>query len=171
MEDDEASGLIVKLPLLARSAFIRRASTVDQVRKVLALAGKRYPHAKFATIQHCLANAKVYQVVVLAGVARYVVVPRASNPWPRVSFSSADHTAIRTFAEEAIRNLQTHFPFVTCDGLVSVAVMLTKSGRFVVNNLRTLESNLHCEDHDQQLVLMQAVTDFWVGRLQLLIDI
>jgi len=108
VEDDEASGLIVKLPFLARSAFIRRASTVDQVRKVLALAGKRYPHAKFATIQHCLANAKVYQVVVLAGVARYVVVPRASNPWPRVSFSSADHTAIRTFAEEAIRNLQNH---------------------------------------------------------------
>ena len=122
VEDDEESGLIVKLPS--------------------------------------------YQVVLMAGVACCVVEPQALHSWPRVSFSSEDHTVITAFAEKSIATLKTNFPYVTCDGLVSVDVMQRKSGQLVIKEVHSLETNLFYKDFDQQLVMTQTVTDFWVGIIE-----
>jgi hypothetical protein len=164
MDDTQGEdGWVVKAPYETNSQIIKFCKTKAAVAATLkSLSISLSGCIPYLMVQPCLVNRTEYKVVLLAGVAAYVAsINQKGHGFNNKSFSKSPHTAIKRFAESAVKMLQINNPHSICGGLVRVDIMMNACGDLVVNEFESLEAAIYSSNPTLEFKARMWLVKYW----------
>jgi hypothetical protein len=166
---DEGCGWILKLPFTTNGEGLNFCKSLEEIIHMARKSAKDFGHRmSYSMLQPCLQNRREYKVCILDGKATFVA---DINQRSRIGepFSSAPHTDLKTFAEQACEILESMCEGALALPLLRVDIMKTCNG-IVVNEFESVEACFFSKRFDTfELQAQDFLRQYWLSTLSSLV--
>jgi len=166
---DEGCGWVLKLPFTTNEEGLKFCKSLEDIIHMARKNARDFGHRlSYSMLQPCLANRKEYKVCILDGKATFVA-DISQRSGIGVPFSTAPHTDLKIFAEQACEVLES-----LCEGalalpLLRVDIMQTRNG-IVVNEFESIEACFFSKRFDTfELQAQDFLRQYWTSTITLLV--
>lgn len=166
---NEGCGWVLKLPFTTNGEGLKFCKSLEDIIRMARKNAQDFGHRmSYSMLQPCLENRKEYKVCIFDGKATFVadINQRSGIGIP---FSTAPHTDIKIFAEQACEVLES-----LCEGalalpLLRVDIMQTRNG-IVVNEFESVEACFFSKRFDTfELQAQNFLREYWVSTISSLV--
>lgn len=162
----ESNGWVVKAPYTTNHHYVKYSKDLPGTVQCLKRAAKRF----FGTISYMLVqprlnNVREDRVVCLDGKAMHIAHIGCARG---KAFGCMNDLFV--FAENSIKLLRRECSHSITDNLVRVDIMVTKDGRFVVNEFESLEANFSGKSVEEEAKIKTFLISYWYKKIKKYIE-